>query len=130
MYKTEDLCIQNVFELAIIEKAGLFTYKCLNIYEKNISYNEMPLLPYDKDNNSSLYYNDSESTTGISQVRDSLLSYQIMKKQGLIPPNVQISKISKSGPGLSDIGLKLGSRDSLLTKCIVFEESDDSLDDN
>ena len=130
MYKTEDLCIQNVFELAIIEKAGLFTYKCLNIYEKNISYNEMPLLPYDKDNNSSLYYNDSESTTGISQVRDSLLSYQIMKKQGLAPPNVQTSKLSKSGPGLSDIGLKLGSRDSLLTKCIVFEESDDSLDDN
>ena len=129
MYKTEDLCIQNVFELAIIEKAGLFTYKCLNIYEKNISYNEMPLLPYDKDNNSSLYYNDSEST-GISQVRDSLLSYQIMKKQRLSPPNVQVSKISKSVPGQSDIALKLGSHDSLVTKYIVFEESDDSLDDN
>ena len=135
-YKTEDLCIQNVFELAIIENIGFLSYKNLYLYKNNLSYNEMPLLPVEKDNysisGSSIYYiNDSESTAHTSQIRDSLLSYQTLKRNTntLAPANVKISKLSKSGPGLSDIGLKLGERDSILTKYIVFEESDDSLDD-
>ena len=135
-YKTEDLCIQNVFEFGIIENSGLFTYKNLFICEKNISYNEIPLLPFDKDNNStyagsSLYFNDTESSTGTSQIRDSLLSYQNKKRNTFASTsNYIVSKLSKSGPGLSGIGLKLGARDSDLTKCIVFEESDDSLEDS
>ena len=135
-YEIEDLCIQNVFEFGIIENSGLFTYKNLLICEKNISYNEMPLLPFDKDNNStfagsSLYFNDSESSTGTSHVRDSLLSYQNMKRNTFASSsNYVVSKLSRSGPGLSGIGLKLGARDSDLTKCIVFEESDDSLEDS
>ena len=96
----------------------------------------MPLLPFDKDNNStfagsSLYFNDSESSTGTSHVRDSLLSYQNMKRNTFASSsNYVVSKLSRSGPGLSGIGLKLGARDSDLTKCIVFEESDDSLEDS
>ena len=96
----------------------------------------MPLLPFDKDNNStfagsSLYFNDSESSTGTSHIRDSLLSYQNMKRNTFASSsNYVVSKLSRSGPGLSGIGLKLGARDSDLTKCIVFEESDDSLEDS
>ena len=133
-YKTEDLCIQNVFDLSIIENTGMLSYKNLYFYEKNISYNELPLLPNDKDNisisgNSLFYFNDSESSTRASILRDSLQSHQTLKRNTLAPASVKTSKLSKSGPGLSDIGLKLGARDSILTKCIVFEESDDSLDE-
>ena len=135
-YKTEDLCIQNVFDLSIIENTGMLSYKNLYFYEKNISYNELPLLPNDKDNNSLsgnslIYFNDSESSTRVSNVRDSLLSHQTFKRKIFAPSSVNASKLSKSGPGYSDIGLKLGARDrdSILTKCIVFEESDDSFDE-
>ena len=112
----------------------MLSYKNLYFYEKNISYNELPLLPNDKDNisisgNSLFYFNDSESSTRASILRDSLLSQQTSKIKTLAPASVKTSKLSKSGPGLSDIGLKLGARDSILTKCIVFEESDDSLDE-
>ena len=133
-YKTEDLCIQNSFDIAILENIGFLSYKNLYFYKNNLAYNEIPQLPTDKDNNSmcnSLFFNDSESTTHTSQIRDSVLSHQLLKRNTLVPPppNVKVSKLSKSGPGLSDIGLKLGARDSTLTKVIVFEESDDSLDE-
>ena len=133
-YRTEDLCIQNVFELSILENIGMLSYKNLYLYEKNISYNEYPLLPNDKDNNSILgnsfqYFNDSESSTRASLIRDSLLSHQTLKRNTMVPGSVKISKLSKSGPGLSDKGSILGARDSVLTKCIVFEESDDSIDE-
>jgi hypothetical protein len=132
-YKTEDLCIQNIYEFCIIENLGFFSNRSLYIYNNNIAFNEMPLLSYDKDNNSvfsgSIYFNDSESSTRISLVRDSVMScQQVPKRSTLNMPITGPSKLSKSGPGLSDIGYKLGGRDSLMTKCIVFEESDDSLD--
>ena len=131
-YKTEDLCVQKLFDLAIIENIGLLTYKSLLIYQKNVAYNELPLLPYDKDNSTSrgslLYFNDSESSTGTSLVRDSLLSHQAFKGSNTLGP-AKVSKLSKSGPGLSNMGLKLSGRDSVVSKCIVFEDSDDSLDD-
>ena len=134
-YKKENLCVQKLFDFAIIENLGLLTYKSLLIYQKNVSYNEMPLLPYDKDNNSTscgslFYYNDSESSSRNSLLRDSLLSNQTYRRNILTPNALPISKISRSGPGLSNMGLKLGGRESTATKCIVFEESDDSLDDN
>jgi hypothetical protein len=134
-YKKENLCVQKLFDFAIIENLGLLTYKSLLIYQKNISYNEMPLLPYDRDNNSTscgslFYYNDSESSSRNSLLRDSLLSNQTYRRNILTPNALPISKLSKSGPGLSNMGLKLGGRESTATKCIVFEESDDSLDDN
>ena len=43
--------------------------------------------------------------------------------------NVGLPGLSQSGPGPSGVGLKFGMRDSVLTKCIVFEESDDSVDE-
>ena len=134
-YKKEDLCVQKVYDLAIIENVGLLSYKNLYFYEKNIAYNEFPLLPYDKDNfsvsrGSFLYNNDSESSTRASLLRDSLLSHHTLKRNTLASNGIKVSKLSKSGPGVSDIGLKLGTRDSNLTKCIVFEESDDSIDEN
>ena len=134
-YKKENLCIQKLFDFAIIENLGLLTYKSLLIYQKNVSYNEMPLLPYERDNNSTscgslFYYNDSESSSRTSLFRDSLLSNQTFRRNVFTPNALPISKISRSGPGLSNMGLKLGGRDSTATKCIVFEESDDSLDNN
>ena len=133
-YKTEDLCIQNVFELSILENIGMLSYKNLYLYEKNISYNELPLLPSDKDNNSVLgnsfqYFNDSESSTRASVIRDSLLSHQTLKRNTLPPNSLKISKLSKSGPGLTEKSSIFGFRESFLTRCVVFEESDDSLDD-
>ena len=135
-YKTDDLCIQSLFEFAIIENVGFLNFRNLSLYSKNIEFNELPLLPNDKDNNSlfysgSFYINDSESTKDISQIRDSVLSYQqAVKKNTLVPTLTGPTKMSKSGPGLSDIGIKLGGRESVATKCIVFEESDDSFDDS
>ena len=104
------------------------------MYEKNISYNELPLLPSDKDNNSVLgnsfqYFNDSESSTRASVIRDSLLSHQTLKRNTLPPNSLKISKLSKSGPGLAEKSSIFGFRESFLTRCVVFEESDDSLDD-
>ena len=115
---------------------GFLNFRNLSLYSKNIEFNELPLLPNDKDNNSlfyngSFYINDSESTKDISQIRDSVMSYQqAMKKNTLVPTLTGPTKMSKSGPGLSDIGIKLGGRESVVTKCIVFEVSDDSLDDS
>ena len=58
------------------------------------------------------------------------MSHHTLKRNTLASNGIKVSKLSKSGPGVSDIGLKLGARDSNLTKCIVFEESDDSIDEN
>jgi hypothetical protein len=133
-YKTEDLCIQNVFELTILENIGILSYKNLYLYKNNLSYNEMPLLPSEKDNysisgSSYFYFNDSESTNLTSQMRDSSLSHQILKRNTLAPPIIKGSNLSKSGPGLFDNKFNLGTRDSISTKVIVFEESDDSLEE-
>ena len=133
-YKTEDLCIQNVFELTILENIGILSYKNLYLYKNNLSYNEMPLLPSEKDNysisgSSYFYFNDSESTNLTSQMRDSSLSHQILKRNTLVPPIIKGSNLSKSGPGLFDNKFNLGTRDSISTKVIVFEESDDSLEE-
>ena len=94
----------------------------------------MPLLPSEKDNysisgSSYFYFNDSESTNLTSQMRDSSLSHQILKRNTLVPPIIKGSNLSKSGPGLFDNKLNLGTRDSISTKVIVFEESDDSLEE-
>ena len=95
----------------------------------------MPLLPSEKDNNSIsgssyFYFNDSESTNQTSYMRDSFLSHLTLKRNTntLAPPNVKPSNISKSGP--VDNTINLESRDSTLTKVIVFEESDDFLDED
>ena len=131
-YKTADLCVQKLFDLAIIENIGLLTYKSLLLYQKNVAYNELPLLPYDKDNSTSrgslLYFNDSESSTGTSLVRDSLISHQGFRGNNVLDPAKVPKVLSKSGPGLSNMGLRL-IRDSVVSKCIVFEDSDDSFDD-
>ena len=134
-YDTDDLCIQNVFEIAIIRYVGLLSFKSLSMYEKNISYNEMPLLPCDKVIYTSLcdsflYNNDSESSKRISHTRDSLLSYQLKKNIMSLGNvgNVGVTGLSQTGHDPSDNNLKPEKRERILTKCIAFEESDDSLD--
>ena len=128
-YNNEDLCIQNVFELAIFENIGMISYKNLYSYDQNISYNEYPIFPNDKDNysiygGSYLYnINESEISTRASLLRDSILSYQTLKRNSLDPANTK-KKVSKSGPQICDIVLKLGTRDSIF-KNILFDENED-----
>jgi hypothetical protein len=128
-YNSEDLCIQNVFELAIFENIGMISYKNLYSYDQNISYNEYPIFPNDKDNysiygGSYLYnINESEISTRASLLRDSILSYQTLKRNSLAPANTK-KKVSKSGPQICDIVLKLGTRDSIF-KNILFDENED-----
>ena len=134
-YKIEDLRVQIVFEFGIIENIGLVTYKTIYSYQKNISFNEMPILPLDKDKDrlSKIFYynyNESDLSTQSSYLRHSLMNNQVSKKGMFTPSSLKIAMLSKSGPGLSDFNLKITTRDSDLNKYIVFEENDDSLDEN
>ena len=129
-YDSEDLCIQNVHEIAILDNSGFFNLKNISLYEKNVSSNEVFPLPFDKDNNStccgSVLGNDRDTTFRFSVVRDTVFSQKPINRMSTLlhPKMVKVATICKSGPGLG-LDLFRESNVNSLTKCIVFEESDD-----
>ena len=48
-YDTDNLCIQTIYSLALINNL-LYSYKNTFDYEENIGYNELPILPFKKEN--------------------------------------------------------------------------------
>ena len=48
-YDTDNLCIQTVYSLGLINNL-LYSYKNTFDYEENIGYNELPLIPFKKQN--------------------------------------------------------------------------------
>ena len=129
-YNNENLCIQNVHEIAILDNYGVFNLKNISLYEKNISSNEIILLPFDKDNNStccgSVLGNDRDSMFRFSVVRDTVFSQKPINRLSTLfhPKMSKVATISRSGPAIG-MDLFRESNVSSLTKCIVFEESDD-----
>ena len=57
-YNTENLCIQNVYNLGLIDNI-LYSYKNVFSYEENISYNELPLIIFEKETHSPIYKRSS-----------------------------------------------------------------------
>ena len=57
-YDIENLCIQTVYNLGLIENI-LYSYKNIFSYEENISYNELPLIIYEKENKTQLLKSSS-----------------------------------------------------------------------
>ena len=135
-YDSEDLCIQNVHEIAILDNSGIFNLKNISLYEKNISSNEVILLPFDKDNNStccgSILGNDRDTMCRLSVVRDTVFSQKPINRMSTLlhPKIVKIATLCKSGPGLGGLDLFRESNVNSLTKCIVFEESEDEENDD
>lgn len=129
-YNSNDLCIQKVYELAIIEKTGIISMKNILSYEENIEFNEIPLLFYDKDGVSTtcstyLYSLDSESSR-FSIIRDSILNQA--PKRVSFGNNVRITKTNRSKSGFTNLALRNIFRETIMTKFIVFEDSEDSLE--
>ena len=127
-YDVNDLCIQNVHEIAIIDNYGIFTLKNFLQYKKNITFNEIPLLPFDKDNNSTC----CGSVLGFDDItfRNSnvtAFSHQpINRTSNILPMKVNMQKYPKSGPGISnvdDLNLRISNLNT--TQCIVFESDDE-----
>ena len=127
-YDSNDLCIQNVHELAIIDNYGIFNLKNFLQYGKNISFNEIPLLPIDKDSSSTC----CGSVLGIDDItfRNSnatVFSHQpIYRSSKILPVKLNMQKYPKSGPGIGNVDdLNLRTSNLNTTKCIVFESDDE-----
>ena len=131
-YDTDNLCIQTVYNLGLINNI-LYSYKNIFSYEENISYNELPIIIFEKDNYSKLnkrssviVYNENDTYNNFI-VRDSILpSYSKRNSDvNLTSLNLRITK----GNSPVDNHLLIKKRNPLEDHIFDFESSDDDFDD-
>lgn len=137
-YGKDDICLQKVYEFAFLSKIGMISFKNSYAYEKNIAYNEMPLIYYEKDNNSSssnsLNKGSSEGSLAPFLLRDSVL-FPLVKRNSALNSNILPIQKSFNSSGVS-IGAassnsclslnKMNNGEIQLNSYLMFEESDDS----
>ena len=127
-----NLCIQTVYNLGLINNI-LYSYKNIFSYEENISYNELPIIIFEKDNysilnkrSSAIVYNENDTYNNFI-VRDSILpSYSKRNSDvNLTSLNLRITK----GNSPVDNHLLIKKRNPLEDHIFDFESSDDDFDD-
>ena len=140
-YGKDDICLQKVYEFAFLTKIGMINFKNSFSYEKNIAYNEMPLIYYEKDNNSSSSTSlnikgSSEGTVAQFLFRDSVL-FPAVKRNSALSNNILLPiqknfnssgvSIGASSSNNSCLSLnKVSNGEIALNSYLMFEESDDS----
>ena len=136
-YKITDLCIQIAFQFTYEAKKGFVNYKNIFSYEKNINYNELFSIFYEKENNytssnnSNTNYNDSESSSSnILMLRDSAIMFQNQKRGSVFSGGLVAQKFnniynnSNNSSVFSGLGSgKITSADSA-NSYLIFEQSD------
>ena len=142
-YVKDDLCLQNVYEFAYLSKVGMINFKNLYSYEDNIAYNEIPLIYYEKENNSS----SSTSLNNVGALEGTVANY-ILRDSVLLPmlkrnsamnniPSIPSQKsfnssalsIGQGSSHNSNSVLSLNKNNNggvALNSYLMFEESDNS----
>ena len=133
-YKITDLCIQTIYQFAFEYQKGFVTYKNIFSYEENISYNEIFLIFYEKDNNfsvsnNSLLNGDSESSSS-NLLRDSGFFQNPTLRGSCFSGGISAQKFnniyynSNNSSVYSGLGsCKITCADSM-NSCLIFEQSD------
>ena len=146
-YINDDICYQKVYDFAYLSILGMVNFKNLFSFEHNISYNELPLIFYEKEiatsSSSSLYnFNNSDSVANYI-LRDSVV-FPIQKRNSAMNINSLPIKSSISTSLLSmDNNNNNNNNNSFITPTnktsmgnihlnsyIMFEKSDDSSNDD
>ena len=131
-YDTDNLCIQPVYNLGLINNI-LYSYKNLFSYEENISYNELPIIIFDKDNyNSPLYKrsfvplgNENDNYNNVL-IRDSIFNYT-KRNSDINISTLNLNFIKNDIP--LDNHLLIKKKNPLEDRIFDFESSDDDFDD-
>ena len=138
-YNTENLCIQNVYDLGLINNI-LYSYKNILSYEENIGFNELPMLIYDQENDSSSYkglsgliINENETTYGSFSTRDTFIPVtKRLSDSNIMYSSISISTLSHFRMSKIDELYdhhKLIQKNPLEDHIFDFESSDDNNDD-
>ena len=130
-YDTDNLCIQTVYNLGLINNI-LYSYKNIFSYEENISYNELPIIIFEKDNSILMHkkslvsvcnendYNNNNS------YRDSIFLFAKRNSEINIS-NLSLNIIKGEIP--LDNHLLIKKKNPLEDHIFDFESSDDDFDD-
>ena len=132
-FDSENLCIQNIYNLGLIDNI-FYSFKNILSYEENISYNELPLIIFDKEKYSPLTKKSSRAfnendTFNTFMVRDSILPLHKRNSDtnsNLFKFNVGIKK----GNLPLDNHLLIKNTNPLEDRIFDFESSDDDFDDD
>jgi hypothetical protein len=132
-YDNDNLCIQNVYDLGLINNI-LYSYKNIFSYEENIGYNELPIIIFEKENNSyiakrssAIVFNENDTFNNFI-VRDSILPFNKRNSDANIICNLQL-RMSKGDIPL-DNRLLIKKRNPLEEHIFDFESSEDDFDDD
>jgi hypothetical protein len=132
-YDTDNLCIQNVYNLGLIKNI-LYTYKNIFSYEENIDYNELPVIIFEKENTapafkrvSSIMIDDNESCSSFIQ-KDKLLPLNKRNSDSNIMLNYSL-RMPKVAGIPEDAPVALKGRNPLDDRIFNFESSDDDNSD-
>ena len=135
-YDKENLCIQNVYNLGLINNV-LYSYKYIFSYEENISYNELPIIIFEKDSlynsyslkrSSALVLNEADTFNNFI-VRDSVLTYIKRNSDASINNGSSQNLRNLNSGELSDNHLLIQKKNPLEDHIFDFESSDDDFDD-
>ena len=131
-YDIENLCIQNVYNLCLINNI-FYSFKKSLGYEENISYNELPLIIFEKNvyspiskRNSKLTFNENDTFNTLF-VRDSILPFH--KRNSDTNIVFQINEGIKKGELPLDNHLLIRNTNPLEENIFDFESSDNDFDD-
>ena len=133
-YDTENLCIQNVYDLGLINNI-LYSYKKIFSYEENIGYNELPLIIFESESfmlssqrSSAIIYNDNDDPNNNFVVRDSIMPFNKRNSDGNINYNMNL-RISQAEAPIDNHSL-IKKRNPMEDHIFDFESSDDDNEDN
>ena len=132
-YDTDDLCIQNVYNLGLIDNL-LYSYKNIFEYEENIGYNQLPLILFEEDlyspitkRSSIMIFNENDSYNSFL-FRDSIPLYKRSSELNFVVTNFNsLLRISRNDP--VDNHLLIKKKNPLEDRIFDFESSVDLDDD-
>jgi hypothetical protein len=132
-YDTDDLCIQNVYNLGLIDNL-LYSYKNILDYEDNIGYNQLPLILFEEDlcspitkRSSIMIFNENENYNNFL-FRDSIPLYKRSSELNFVVTNFNsLLRITRNEP--VDNHLLIKKKNPLEDRIFDFESSVDLDDD-
>ena len=132
-YDTDDLCIQNVYNLGLIDNL-LYSYKNIFEYEENIGYNQLPLILFEEDlyspiskRSSIMIFNENDNYNNFL-LRDSIPLYKRSSELKFFVTNFNsLLRISRNEP--IDNHLLIKKKNPLEDRIFDFESSVDLDDD-
>jgi hypothetical protein len=132
-YDTDDLCIQNVYNLGLIDNL-LYSYKNIFEYEENIGYNQLPLILFEEDlyspiskRSSIMIFNENDNYNNFL-LRDSIPLYKRSSELNFVVTNFNtLLRITRNEP--VDNHLLIKKKNPLEDRIFDFESSVDLDDD-